>query len=224
MIPPVNTPRYPLVVFDFDGTLADSKAAIADLMNQALVASSLPRVPDALVFERIGLSLESIVEDLSGFPPGHKLYEAVIEDYRQLCYGGGLEDVPLFDGIKEVLETLHTHGARMAIATGKSKRGLVVHMDKLGISHYFEELGTSDRVANPKPHPEMMLLLLEKMGHPAEETVMIGDTSFDLLMGKAAGTHTIAVSYGTHSREELMRCEPDFMVDAPAGLLPLLLG
>jgi phosphoglycolate phosphatase len=198
---------YQLLVFDWDGTLADSAALIVAGMQRAIVELQLPVRTDAQIRELIGLGFHDAIGRL--YPEfGPEDIVKAFEDYRRLLVGGGHAqhgpaEAPLFDGALEMLRELHGAGYRLAVATGKSRasleRSLVKHPELRGL------LGASrcaDETAN-KPDPLMLHELLELEDLPPEAALMVGDTEFDVQMATAARMHSVGVACGVHECERL---------------------
>jgi phosphoglycolate phosphatase len=153
----------------------------------------------------VGLSLFQAVEALI---PDHDavLIEQVAEDYKQAFHrlrGNGLIEEPLFEGISETILALASDGWKLGVATGKSDRGLALCLDHHGIRDHFITLQTADRHPS-KPHPSMVHLAMKEAGASPETTVMIGDTTFDIAMGVAAGARSLGVDWGYHEPAELI--------------------
>lgn len=194
-----------LVIFDCDGTLVDGQAAICDTMDEAFAAASLP-VPDRNEVRRmVGLSLPQTLRLLA---PGadsdqHSVaLEAYKEGYRARRMSGTLEE-PLYDGMAALIERLAGAGWLLGVATGKSDRGLHACLDTHGIKHRFVTLQTADRHPS-KPHPAMLEVALAEAGAEAANAVMVGDTTFDVEMARAAGVRAIGVAWGYHEPRELL--------------------
>ncbi len=215
---------HELLIFDFDGTLADSTAAIADLFLKSIDVAGLTPVAHSEVRSRVGLSLWRIASELYGVPEDHEYCTRLADTYRELCYSGSLEEVELFPGVLSLLRDLHESGRKLAIATGKSLKSLQIHLDAYDLAPLFCSLGTSDRVEKAKPDPEMLELVLKESGVPRERSLVIGDTSFDLEMARAAKVASMAVTYGSHSTDELLACEPDHVAGTVEELRELLIG
>jgi phosphoglycolate phosphatase len=193
-----------LALFDCDGTLVDSQANIIMCMEDAFARAGLPP-PDRHATRRVvGLSLLPAVQQLI---PEMKLavQQQVAEDYKTAFHrlrGQGLVAEPLYDGIRDALDHLLEQGWVLGVATGKSDRGLALCLEHHGIGHLFSTLQTADRHPS-KPHPSMVNLAMTEAGAAPETTVMIGDTSFDMAMGVAAGARALGVDWGYHDAEEL---------------------
>lgn len=195
-----------LVVFDWDGTLMDSTGAITRSIQAA--ASDLGLlVPDRRQASWvIGLGLRDSLRHAVPDLPEHAV-AAFVERYRY-HYQHFEPALCAFDGVIEMLDRLHSKGARLAIATGKSRMGLDRALQQAGWRDYFLATRTADQ-GQPKPHPWMLLDLMTALGVEPSQTLMVGDTTHDLDMAAAAGTRAVAVSYGAHSAEDLARCHPE---------------
>ena len=211
-------------VFDCDGTLVDGQAAVCDSMEAAFAEAGLPG-PDRNAVRRIvGLSLPQAVMHLA--PETEKdARAAVVEAYkahfRATRESGALREV-LYDGIRETLHALHDADWMLAVATGKSHRGLVATLETNGLATLFTSLQTADGHPS-KPHPAMLEQALVECGAAPADAVMIGDTSFDIEMAKAAGATPIGVAWGYHEPEELLRAGAVAVAESPAQLTEILL-
>lgn len=199
-------PPYELLVFDWDGTLVDSIATIVACMHATTDELGLPRRPDEVVRGTIGLGLPETLDEL--FPEGEaELLARVVDCYRRRWLGGFAERGTLFPDARRVLEELDEEGYRMAVATGKSRRGLDLDLERTGLEELFLATRTADETAG-KPSPRMVEEILEEMGVAPERALVIGDTIHDLRMAAAAGTPAVAVASGSVEAEELARHEP----------------
>jgi len=214
-----------LAVFDCDGTLVDGQADVCWSMRRAFERADLNAPDDNLVRRCVGLSLPVAVRELA-----HDLSEtqvaAVVEFYKSSYRARreeGLLDEPLFDGIAALLQSLHKGGWSLAVATGKSDRGLTACLAAHGLTDLFVSLQTADRHPS-KPHPAMLEAALFDAAVEPDETVMIGDTSFDIDMGRAAGVRTVGVAWGYHPPEELHHCGADMIADDVDELGRILRG
>ena len=213
-----------LAVFDCDGTLVDSQANICRAMDEAFLTSGLEPPPRAATRRIVGLSLVEAMRAL--LPDGEEaLHHRLAADYKdafqRMRRSGTLDAEPLFDGIGEVLATLADAGWVLGVATGKSDRGLAHILAQHGIADRFVTLQTADRHPS-KPDPSMLLAAMAQAGAAPEGTAMIGDTSFDMAMGKAAGVRAIGVAWGYHGVGELLDAGADLVADT-VGVLPRLL-
>jgi len=196
--------RYPLIVFDWDGTIIDSTGTIAECIQQSAAEMGLP-VPDG---ERarhvIGLGLhDSLRRAVPELPAGR--YPDFVALYRK-HFLAREDTMKLFPGMPELLSDLgKTH--TLAIATGKSRRGLDRALDAGGLRRYFTASRCADETS-PKPHPAMLMELMGELAKDRSEVLMIGDTSHDLEMANAAGVASLAVTYGAHGEAGLRACSP----------------
>jgi phosphoglycolate phosphatase len=195
-----------LVVFDVDGTLVDSQAEILAAMRAAFAAVSLPAPDQVSILGIVGLSLDRAMEVLMP-EASSATHVRLVEEYkssfqkRRLEHGAGAS--PLFPGAQEVLDRLlNCEDVLMGIATGKSKRGLDALFEAHNLSKYFVTTQVADHHPS-KPNPSMLLAALQETGTKAGAAMMIGDTSYDMEMARAAGMRGIGVSWGYHSLERL---------------------
>lgn len=197
---------YELIIFDWDGTLMDSAAKIVHCFERAFTDAGIPYPGAEAVRRIIGLGLkEAIVELIPGAPSSS--CDAVGDRYRDYFLALDSNSMVLFPGVREGLEMLSARGALLAVATGKSRRGLDRVLASTGLGNLFVSTRCADE-AFSKPHPRMLSDILDQTGMTPDRAVMIGDTTYDMLMAKAAGMSGIAVSYGVHSHEELMQHGP----------------
>ncbi|MCL9983807.1 MAG: HAD-IA family hydrolase [Erythrobacter sp.] len=194
-----------LAVFDCDGTLVDGQADVCWAMERAFARAALPAPEVSAVRRAVGLSLPQAVRALAPDLTDDQ-NRAVTEFYRSSFRARreeGLLDEPLYDGIAELLAALHADGWRLAVATGKSDRGLAACLATHGIADLFVSLQTADRHPS-KPHPAMLEAALFEAGAAPHQAVMIGDTSFDMLMARSARVAAVGVAWGYHAPAELL--------------------
>ena len=196
--------KYRLIVFDWDGTVIDSHSAIAECMQEASRELGLPVPARERATHVIGLGLHDAMRIVAPDLPAHR-YPEYIEAYRR-NFLAREDTMQPFPGMRPLLERLREERS-LAIATGKSRRGLERALEATGLAHHFRASRCADET-RPKPHPAMLLELMAELGFPAAEVLMIGDTSHDLQMAAAAGVDAVAVSYGAHAREGLLACGP----------------
>jgi phosphoglycolate phosphatase len=206
---------YDLIVFDWDGTLMDSAAAIVTSLQGACRDLDLPVPDDERARYIIGLGLH---DALSHILPGLDAaqYPRVAERYRHhfLALDGG---TTLFPGIAEIVASLHGAGYQLAIATGKSRRGLARALAATGLESYFHASRCADE-GHTKPHPGMLQAVMHELAAASDRTLMIGDTTHDLEMARAAGVAALGVAYGAHARDALQACGPLACVASVAEL------
>lgn len=201
------TPKYTLVVFDWDGTLLDSAGRIVATVREAITASGLPPRSPGQIRATIGLGLHEAAQ---------ALYPELSTAERQRLTGGyreafvrtaGHGPAELFAGAEAALDRLERAGCLLAIATGKSRAGLRRDLDQAGLGHRFVGARTVDDCPS-KPHPAMVEELVRHCGLAAADTLVVGDTLFDLEMAANAGVDALAVSWGAHPPERLAQARP----------------
>ena len=197
--------KYELIVFDWDGTLLDSAGAIVQAIQSACRDLNLPVPDDHSARHVIGLGLvDAMRHAVPDLAPEN--YQAMVERYRH-HYLSGDHQLLLFPGVPEMLNRLKSAGHILAVATGKSRLGLERALDHSGLRPLFQASRCADE-CHSKPHPQMLDELMEEFGVAAESTVMIGDTSHDLLMASNAGVDSLAVTYGAHLHDHLLEHKP----------------
>ncbi len=203
-----------LIVFDCDGTLVDSQHNIVLAMRRAFAMNDLPEPEAQAVLRTVGLSLDYAMAAL--WPAGgFQLRSSLVEDYRrasQQLRALGTPESPLYDGAAEAIIGLNGAGYMLGVATGKSRRGLRNMLENFDLAHYFITLQTADD-APSKPHPGMVEQAMAEAGVTAGETVVVGDTSFDMEMAANAGARAVGVSWGYHEAEELHRAGALTVID-----------
>lgn len=213
-----------LAVFDCDGTLIDGQASICEAMEATFAAHGLAAPPRSVIRRAVGLSLPQAMRQL--FPDSDAEQQlAMAESYRKAFRAArseGRVSQPLFAGVEDCLRALSAAGWMLAVATGMSDRGLAHCLANNGIADLFVTLQTADRHPS-KPHPEMLEEAMFEAGAVPEETVMIGDTGYDMQMARAAGTRAIGVDWGYHHPHELEAAGAEKVVETPAQLLEYLL-
>ncbi len=197
---------FSLLVFDWDGTLMDSVGTIVACTQATIRELDLPLPEEVVIRATIGLGLRETIDRLR---PGcdEALYQRIVAGYREHWHGT-YRDLPLlFPEVPRLLDDLAGDGYLLAVATGKSRRGLEHALASTGLAARFHATRTADE-APSKPHPQMLWDLLEELGARPEETLMVGDTTHDLEMARSAGVAAVGVASGTQPREELLRLGP----------------
>lgn len=212
-----------LAIFDCDGTLVDSGAPIYTALKASLERNGLDAPPPSVSRRVIGLSLTEAMAAL--FPDAATaLHAKLAEDYRrafmELRAAGEVEE-PLFDGVLELLDSLEADGWLLAVATGKSDRGLRHCLDRHGLHARFISLQTADRHPS-KPHPAMIEQAIADAGASPVTTIVVGDTSFDMAMAVNAGAAGIGAGWGYHEAEELIEAGALAVAAQPLDVLDLI--
>jgi len=208
-----------LVAFDCDGTLVDGQHMIVAAMRGAFAAHGLGAPADEQVRRVVGLSLAEAVGRLMPADPVERHF-AVAESYKAAFFElrtADRTDEPLFPGIRAALERIAADGALLAVCTGKSRRGLHGVLERHGLKALFASLQTADTHPG-KPHPSMLRAAMAEAGAEAHETVLIGDTSYDMQMARSAGTAALGVAWGYHPVEELREAGAQAIVGHAAEL------
>ncbi len=212
-----------LAIFDCDGTLVDSQANICLAMEHAFDEAGMTPPSRHATRRIVGLSLVEAMRVL--LPDAEaQVHTDMAERYKAsylVLRDNGLEHEPLYDGIAGLLSSMDESGWLLGVATGKSDRGLQRCLDHHGIKGLFVTLQTADRHPS-KPHPAMVIQALADAGAEASNAVVIGDTVYDIHMGKAAGTRTIGVNWGYHPADELRGAGADAIAESMDELEAIL--
>ncbi|MBB6521967.1 HAD-IA family hydrolase [Pseudoteredinibacter isoporae] len=211
-----------LCIFDWDGTLSNSADKIVSCMQLAADDAKLPELPGSEVQKIIGLGLPEAISTL--YPEGNQSqWNIMREMYSSHYVKADQIPAPLFEGVVEGLDKLKGEGFTLAVATGKSRRGLDRVLGRLGMEEYFHGSRCADETRS-KPHPLMLEELLEEFDRAAGDAVMVGDTSFDLAMAEAIDMPRIGVSYGVHETDVLHQHGPDLMADHFTEVVDWIIG
>jgi phosphoglycolate phosphatase len=208
-----------LLVFDWDGTLLDSTGKIIRSMQLAISELGLPPRHDEQVREIIGLGLmEALKTMYHEFNYGLDVLEPLRATYAKHYVELDVVPCGFYPGARETLETLRQRGHHLAVATGKSRKGLDRVLINLGMQDYLDATRCADETQS-KPHPQMLHELLDELRYAPQQTRMIGDTEFDLMMANNAGISAIAVTHGAHDLPRLQACQPQAVIHAIPELL-----
>ena len=203
--------NFDLIVFDWDGTVMDSTAVIAMSIQEAARDLGLP-VPDRdLASHVIGLGLADALQ-IAVPQLARADYPRMAERYR-VHWRAHEDDLVLFKGMRELLDSLKAGSYRLAVATGKSRAGLDRVLAHGDLGHVFDWTRCADETQS-KPHPQMLIDVMERLGATPERTLMIGDTTHDSQMAANAGAHALSVTYGAHPRAQLATLAPRALVDS----------
>ncbi|MEK8088435.1 HAD-IA family hydrolase [Thermithiobacillus plumbiphilus] len=214
--------RYELIVFDWDGTLMDSVGLITSCLETAFQRAGLPVLPPERYRAIIGLGLQEAMSELMPDLSAEAL-ETVVDHYRDCFLSAPPECMPFFAEVESTLEALHGAGYRLAVATGKARRGLARLFEQHGICRVFSSSRCADE-SQSKPAPDMLLELMQENGVSAEETLMVGDSLHDIRMARAAGVDALGVAHGVNPCEELLASGAIACLASMADLLPWLEG
>jgi phosphoglycolate phosphatase len=212
-----------LAIFDCDGTLVDSQHNIVMAINDAFDRAQLDPPGRAATLNVVGLSLIEAMQVL--LPEADAAFHATMADnYKQAFWrlrGNGLVDEPLYDGIADAIEALEADGWLLGVATGKSDRGLAICLEHHRLTHRFVTLQTADRHPS-KPHPSMVEAAMADAGASPDTTVMIGDTSFDMMMARTANVRALGVAWGYHPADDLHAAGAHAIASHPSMIRGLL--
>jgi len=207
--------QFDFIVFDWDGTLMDSTATIVKCIQASAKDLGLPVPDDQAAAYVIGLGLgEALQMAMPGLDP--KYYPRIVERYRY-HYLARDHELPLFPGVREMLQELSQEGYFLAVATGKSRVGLNRALHAANLLSMFDATRCADETFS-KPHPAMLQELTRELGQDMRRTVMIGDTTHDLQMAANAGAASVAVEYGAHDEQSLKGLNPLFSAGTVAEL------
>ncbi len=212
-----------LAIFDCDGTLVDSDHNICRAMEACFERAQMPPPERERTRRVVGLSLVEAMQAMAPDAEPH-VHLALAEDFKhafQHLRGQGLVEEPLYDGVAELIAALDEGGWLLGVATGKSDRGLALCLDHHGLTSRFVTLQTADRHPS-KPHPSMIETAMAEAGATPETTIMIGDTTYDMAMARAAGVTAIGVAWGYHEREDLGEAGADYLVEHPSQIAELV--
>ena len=217
---PTRPRRFDLIAFDWDGTLFDSTKIIVHCIQRAVVdvGGAVPTHTAAAYV--IGMSLTQALARAAPDVPPEK-YQELGARYR-FHYHQHQDDLSLFDGVLAMLADLKARGHRIAVATGKSRRGLDEALHSAELLGVFDGSRTADETAG-KPHPRMLLELMREFDTEPQRTLMVGDTTHDLEMARHAGCASVGVSYGAHTPEGFGALQPRAIVHSVRGLHDWLL-
>lgn len=212
-----------LIIWDVDGTLVNSRAGILHAMRGAFDAVAVPYPGDDAALSGVGLSIERLFGRL--LPDADKAtLQALIDAYKSSYYDhrakvGSKGMAPYFDGAEEALHHFRKQDwTLMAVATGKSRRGLDAMIEGHNLQGFFQSTQSADEHPS-KPHPSMVLTALAETGVAAENALMVGDTTFDLEMGRSGGVKTLGVGWGYHPQDDLVA---DRVIDRMDQLIPAI--
>lgn len=217
----MSSRRFDLIAFDWDGTLFDSTALITRSIQAACQEVGAPVPSDERASYVIGLGLrDALMHAAPGFPP--ERYPELGAAYRR-HYATRQHELVLFEGVIEMLQDLKARNHCIAVATGKSRRGLDEALDSSQLRGLFDGTRTADETAS-KPDPLMLQELMTELGAAPQRTLMIGDTTHDLLMARHAGAAAVGVSYGAHEHQSFDEYTPVFVAHSARELHQWLLA
>lgn len=212
----MNSKKYELIIFDWDGTIIDSQAHIISSMKNAVADEGLLVPDDEQVRHIIGLSLNTAIETLIPDIQSETVAR-IAEHYRKHFFAEAAEYSELFNGVPEIIRDLHASGYYLAVATGKGRRGLDIALKKTGLQPYFHITRCADETRS-KPDPMMLDEILTDLELEANQAIMVGDTSYDIDMAGNINMDCVAVTYGMHDKKHLENSHPTYFIDSISQL------
>lgn len=210
-----------LLAFDFDGTLADTGDVIMRTIAQTLTQLGQAMPAESALKKYIGLPLAKIFEEACR-SRDEKLISEAVRIYRSRFPENCGSDLRLYPGVRDTLDSLGKNGNVLAIASSRERNSLLSLTDRLGITGDFAIIAGEQDVPHHKPEPDIANFVLKRAGIPAESAMFIGDTIFDIKAGRAAGMKTCGVSYGNHTKAQLLEAGADYVIDEMPGLVGLI--
>ena len=207
------------IIFDFDGTLADTQRGIIATAQEVLRRMGFPPADERALAATIGLPLRENFTRGAGLSDEEA--DRAVTIYREIFETFAIPAITLFPGVESVLATLAARGVPMAVASSRGQHSLEGLMHHLGLDRYIplSFVFGVETAARPKPAPDILYVILGKLGAKPEEALVVGDTTFDIEMGRAAGCFTCGVSYGNQSADQLAGAAPNYLLDDLRKLL-----
>lgn len=209
------------IIFDFDGTLADTRQSIIQTLQATLKELHLSEAEEEQIKNLIGLPLRDTFVQ-AGHIQDPDLLEKAIGIYREKYPAISLHSVCLFPHVKDTLKDLHRQGLTIAVASSKGKDALSQLLQSLDIRQYITMTCGEQDVKNKKPAPDMVLKVLSETQTEPQDTLVVGDTTYDVAMGQNAGCHTCGVAYGNHTREQLEQQGAGYVIDDFRGIFDII--
>ena len=210
--------KIKLLILDFDGTMADTRDNIVKTFRMALAEEGLPAVSEDACAATIGLTLQKAFPILC---PGisEQKAESCVDTYRRIFAENKKILMPrLYPHVMETLARLERNGLEMSIASSRSTKSLIEFGAEMGFDRYIHCMVGAQDVEHTKPEPDAVIKILSDLGYRPGDALVIGDTKYDILMGRGAGTYTCGVTYGIGTRGEIVSSRADFIIDSFDGL------
>lgn len=211
-----------LIIFDFDGTLGDTRQNIIITMQRTMQRVGLPVKSDLECASTIGLTLEDSFKKM--YPDvDAAMAERCVDAYREIFMESVEELIPeLFPGVSDTLASLDKMGIKMSIASSRQSQSLIYFLESMGVSKYFPYVLGSDNVTKHKPDPEPVLKTLRELDYNPSEVIVVGDMPVDVAMAHGADVRAIAVTFGNATREELVEANADYIIDDFTRILEIV--
>ncbi len=211
--------RYKLLILDFDGTIADTKKSIFTTVKETLEYLNLQSVNNEEVKKLIGLPLKRTFQEAANLK-GKEL-ELAMKEYRLRYDKIALNTVELFSGVLDTIQHLYEEGVMIAVASSKGKNSLRNLLEQLKVAHMMSVIVGEQDVREKKPSPKIVDYILNELDILPTETIVVGDTIYDVQMGASAGCHTCAVSYGNGRIEDIVDINPTYVVNEFHSLIDI---
>ncbi len=211
-----------LIIFDFDGTLGDTRQNIIVTMQRTMQMVGLPVKSDEECASTIGLTLENSFKTM--YPDvSAEVAKRCVDAYREIFMESVEELTPeLFPGVSDTLARLDAMGIKMSVASSRQSQSLLLFLERMGILRYFPYVLGSDNVSKHKPDPEPVLKTLRELDYSPSDVLVVGDMPVDVAMAHGADVRAIAVTFGNASREELVEAKADYIVDDFTKILDII--
>lgn len=203
--------NYKTLILDFDGTIADTRESIVQSMKFVADRLHIKDIDDTCIKSLIGLPIKTTFEKI--FQLDEKLIQDAIFFYRNHYNNTAIDTISLFENVKDALLDFHHKGVNLTIASSKGKKALIEILIKQNIDDLFSFVGGEEDVRNKKPAPDMVNLIIDRYHCLPNECLVVGDTVFDIEMGKRAHADTCGVTYGNNTREQLENKRPNYIID-----------
>lgn len=211
-----------LIIFDFDGTLGDTRQNIIITMQRTMQMVGLPVKSDEECASTIGLTLKNSFKTM--YPDvGADMAERCVDAYREIFMESVEELTPeLFPGVSDTLAKLDAMGIKMSVASSRQSQSLLLFLERMGVLKYFPYVLGSDNVAKHKPDPEPVLKTLRELHYAPSDVIVVGDMPVDVAMAHGADVRAIAVTFGNATREELVEAKADYIIDDFKQILEII--
>ena len=211
-----------LIIFDFDGTLGDTRQNIIITMQRTMKMVGLPVKSDEECASTIGLTLENSFKTM--YPDvGAEMAARCVDAYREIFMSSVEELTPeLFPGVSETLAKLDAMGIKMSVASSRQSQSLLLFLERMGVLKYFPYVLGSDNVTKHKPDPEPVLKTLRELHYDPKDVIVVGDMPVDVAMAHGADVRAIAVTFGNATREELVEAKADYIIDDFKQILEII--
>ncbi len=210
-----------IVILDFDGTVADTRRSIIKTVQLTLEHLELSPANDSEIKHVIGLPLRDTFVKAAHIQD-EELITRAIEVYREKYFSVCMNTVQLFPKVKETLQYLYENNYIIAIASSKGKEALSMLLNKLNILPYITTVVGEQDVIHKKPAPDMVKRILASVSISPQDALVVGDTIYDIEMGKSAFCHTCGVTYGNHSATQLRMANADFIINDFSDIITII--